>query len=161
MSLLQRCTSSEPATMVYSFVEYTVNGTSWGQIVSSRGSVLCSHITSRSRRARVRFRRTDNAGDIGFFRILIDSILWQALVRTEKLESALFASVYARRSLPRIRCISFLIDFSIISHFSHFVGTSCGFPTAKSHRYWTDEIAMWDERSETFMGRWVGSGVSR
>ena len=161
MSLLQRCISSEPATMMYSFVKYTVNDTSWSQIVSSRESVLCSHITSRSRKARVRSRRTNNAENIGFFRILIDPILWQILVRTEKLEFALFASMYARRSLSRIRCISFLIDFSTISHFSHFVGTSCESSTVKSHRYWTDEIAMWNERSETSMRRWVNPDVSR
>ena len=42
----------------------------------------------------------------------------------------------------------FLIDFSIISHLSHFVDTSCESSTVKSHRYWVNEIAMWDERSE-------------
>ena len=132
----------------------------WSYIVSLRRSVLCSQITFWPRRARVRSRRTNNAGDIGSFRILIDLIFWQVLVRIEKLEFALFASMYARRSLSRIRCITFLIDFSVISHLSHFVGISSGPFTAKSHRYCVNEIAMWDKRSETFVGS-MGHSTSR
>ena len=42
----------------------------------------------------------------------------------------------------------FLIDFSIISHLSHFIDTSSESFTVKSHRYWINEIAMWNERSK-------------
>ena len=121
------------------------------QIVSLRKSVLCNQITFRSRRTKVRSRRTNNAEDIESFRILIDLILWQTLVKIEKLEFAFFASMYARRSLSRIECIIFLIDFSIISHLFHFVDTSSESSTVKSHRDSTNENAMWDERSETFV----------
>ena len=122
------------------------------QIVSFRENVLCSQITSRSRKARVRSRRTNNAEDIDFFRILIDLILWQILVRIEKLEFAFFASMYVRRSLSRIECIIFLIDFSVIFHLSHFVDTFSELFTVKSHRDSINENAMWDEESEISVG---------
>ena len=64
--------------------------------------------------------------------------------RSEKLDSALFASMHA----SRIRCTIFLVDLSIISRLSHFIDTSSESSTAKSHRYWVNEIAMRDERSE-------------
>ena len=59
----------------------------------------------------------------------------------------LYIDVCSRKSFAHsMHC--FLIDFSIISHLSHFVDTSCESSTAKLHRYWINEIAMWDERSE-------------
>ena len=114
-------------------------------IVSLRRSVLCSHITSRSCRAETRSRRTNSAEDIWSFRILIDLVLWQILIRSEKLDSALFASMHARR----IRCIIFFIDFSIISSFSHRIGIPYGLPTAKLHRDRSIDVArsiweLWD-----------------
>lgn len=70
----------------------------WSHIVPLRGSVLCSHLIPRSCRAILRSRRMNYAGGIGPFRTLIDTTLWQALIRTEKLEYARFASVYTCRS---------------------------------------------------------------
>ena len=96
-------------------------------------------------KAETRSKKSNSAENIWLFRILIDLILWQILVRSEKLESAFFASMHARR----IRCIIFFIDFLIISHLSHFIGTFSGPSTVKSHRYWVNEIAMWNERFET------------
>ena len=61
-------------------------------ILQSRNSI--------NKKARTRSRKTEN---IWFFRILIDLILWQNLVRIEKLEFALFTSTHF-----------FFIDFSII-----------------------------------------------
>ena len=40
------------------------------------------------------------------------------------------------------------LDFSAISPRSHLIGTSSEPPTVKSHRYWANETATWDERSE-------------
>ena len=65
-------------------------------------------------RAETRSRRTEN---IWFFRILIDLILWQILVKSEKFESALFASMYIRRSLFAFDALFFL---SISRSFSAF-----------------------------------------
>ena len=41
----------------------------------------------------------------------------------------------------------------IISHFFHFIDTSFESSTVKSHRYWVNEIAIWDERFETSVRR--------
>ena len=79
----------------------------WCQIVSFRESVLCNHITSRSCKARIRSRRTNNIENIWSFRILIDLILWQNLIKVEKLVFAFFASMHA----SRIRCTSFSYRF--------------------------------------------------
>ena len=95
----------------------------------------------------IRSRKSNSAENIWSFRILIDLILWQILVRSEKLESALFASMHARR----IRCIIFFIDFLIISHLFHFIDTFSESSTVKSHKYWVNEIAMWNEKFETFV----------
>ena len=60
--------------------------------------------------------------------------------------------MYVRESDSHVRCLScffLIIDFSIISHSSHFVGTSCEFSIVKSHRYCVNEIAMWNKRFET------------
>ena len=118
------------------------------QIISFRKSVLCSQITSRSRKAKIRSKKTNNAENIESFRILIDLILWQILVKIEKLEFAFFASMYARKNLSRIECIIFFIDFSIIFHFFHFVDTFFEFFTIKSYRDSINENAMWNEKSE-------------
>ena len=159
MNLLQWCTAS---WNIQSMIRVEVKSISLResvlsllqqkcQIISFRKNVLCSQITSRSRRARVRSKKTNNVEDIESFRILIDLILWQILVKIEKLEFAFFASMYVRRSLSRIECIIFLIDFSIISHLFHFVDTSSEFSTVKSYRNSTNENAMWNEKSEIFV----------
>ena len=123
----------------------------WNYIVSLRENVLCNQITSWFRRARIRSKRTNNVENIESFRILIDLIFWQVLIKIEKLEFAFFASMYARRNLSRIRCIIFFIDFSIIFHFFHFVDIFSEFSTVKSHRYCVNEIAMWNKKFETFV----------
>ena len=89
----------------------------------------------RSCKARTRSRRTRN---IESFRILIDLILWQNLIKIERFESAFFVSMYI-----------FLIDFSIIFSFSHLIDISYELSTVNSHRYWIIDVArsiweLWD-----------------
>ena len=97
--------------------------TVWSHIVPLRGSVLCSHYTSAlqsrnsvKKETRTRSRRTNSAGDIWPFRILIDLILWQGLVRSEKLDSALafdaLLSLSISRSSPAFHIsLAYLMDF--------------------------------------------------
>ena len=89
---------------------------------------------TKTRKTKTRSKRTKN---IWFFRILIDSILWQILVRSEKLEFAFFASMHVRR----IRCITFFIDFSIIFNFWHCIDISNELSTVKSHEYSIIDVA--------------------
>ena len=122
---------------------------SWSQTIQLRESVLYKYdlkshsiaskkrtmqpLHTRSCRAKTRSRRTKTRSrteDIWSFCILIDLILWQNLVRSEKLESALFASIHV-----------FHIDFSIVSSFAHLVGISYGLRTAKLHRYRPIDVA--------------------
>ena len=109
----------------------------WCQIVSLRGSVLCSHITPRPRRAR--------AGS------LLDYIRSQ-FARFCTLYVGVSPRKRSARSVPTLGYSFLVFDFSAISRLSHFIGTSFGPPTAKSHRYWANEIAMWDGRSEISVG---------
>ena len=106
-------------------------------ILQSRNSV--------KKKTETRSRRTNSVENIWSFRILIDLILWQILVRSEKLDSALFASMHARR----IRCITFRIDFSIIFSFWHCIDISNESSTVKSHRNSIIDVArniweLWD-----------------
>ena len=148
MSLLQWCTASRKRTAVQdsksdsiaskkrtiqSRVRLEVESISlresvlrttraWCQIVSLRESVLCSNLTFRSRRTRVRSKwKINSVENIWSFRILIDLILWQILVKIEKLEFALFASMHA----SRIRCTSFLsisrLSFISLTSLTHLV----------------------------------------
>ena len=57
-------------------------------------------------------------------------ILWQILIRSKKFEFAFFASIHVRR----IRCIIFLIDFSIIFSFWHCIDIFYELSTVKLHR---------------------------
>ena len=119
----------------------------WCHIVSLRESVLCNHITPRFCKAETRSRRTNSAENIWPFRILIDLILWQILVRSKKLDFAFFASMHARR----IRCITLLIDFSIIFNFSHRIDISIEISTVKSLDI---ESLMSQAVSESFETQW-------
>ena len=102
----------------------------WSHIISFRESVLCSHyisiLQSRNlinKKTKTRSRKTNSAEDIWSFRILIDLILWQSLVRSEKLDFALIASIHF-----------FLIDFSIIFSFSHCIDIFYKLSIVKLHR---------------------------
>ena len=91
-------------------------------------------------RAETRSRKTNSAGDIWPFRILIDLILWQVLVRSE---SSILHSLH--------RYTSFLIDFSVIFSISHRIGISYGLSTVKLHRYRVNDVArniweFWDSQ---------------
>ena len=123
--------------------KHTIQIQLWNHIVSLRKSVLCSHITfrfcraeTRSRRTRIRSKRTEN---IWSFRILIDLILWQILFRSEKLDSALFASMYARNAC---RAFDALLFLSISRSFD----ISYELSTVKSHRYRLIDVAksIWE-----------------
>ena len=119
----------------------------WCHIVSLRKSVLCNHITFRFCKAETRSKRTNSAENIWFFRILIDLILWQILVRSEKFDFAFFASMHVRR----IRCIIFFIDFSIIFSFSHRIDIFYEFFTVKLHENRFIDVAksiwnLWDSQ---------------
>ena len=96
----------------------------WNHIVSLRRSVLCSHITFRSCRARTRSRRTNSVEDIWSFRILIDLILWQNLVKSKKLDSALFASMHASRTRCTSLSYRFLDLLLFVSHRWHILWIS-------------------------------------
>ena len=85
----------------------------------------------RSKRTKIR-SKTEN---IWSFRILIDLILWQILVRSEKFESALFASMHV-----------FYIDFSIVFNLTHLVDIFYELSTVKLHRYRVIDVAknIWE-----------------
>ena len=81
----------------------------------------------------------------------------QNLLNYIKSQFAQFCTLYIdvcsrkrfERSMSSILLSSFrFLDFSIISRLSHLIGTVFESSTVKSHRYWVNEIAMWDERSE-------------
>ena len=80
-------------------------------------------------KAETRSRRIEN---IWFFRILIDLIFWQILVKSEKLDFAFFASMYARRSLFAFDALFFLsisrsfsaLDIAL-TYFMNFLQSNC------------------------------------
>ena len=86
-------------------------------------------------KTRTRLRKTNSAENIWSFRILIDLIFWQILIKSEKLESAFFASMYI-----------FLIDFSIIFCLLHIFDIFYGLSTAKLHRNRLIDVArsIWE-----------------
>ena len=142
--------------MVYSFERAYSSTRLEVRIVPLRGSVLCSDYYISISQSKSSIGLKSNQYRFGGVYwvcynkgLMSDSIAsgertMKSYYRSEKLDSALFASMHA----SRIRCTTFLVDLSIISRLSHFIDTSSGPPTAKSHRYWANEIAMWDERSE-------------
>ena len=121
MNLLQRCISSELATMMYSFVKYIIIDTSWNQIVSLSESVLCNHIAFRFCRARVRSRRTEN---IRLFRILIDLILRQNFLNYIKSQFVRICNFYidvcSRKRFARSMSCMLFSDYRFLDHFSFF-----------------------------------------
>ena len=99
---------------------------------------------TKIQKTKTRSKKTKN---IWFFRILIDSIFWQILIKSEKFEFAFFASMHARR----IRCIIFFIDFSIIFSFWHCIDIFNELFTIKSHEYSIIDVAkniwkFWDSQ---------------
>ena len=101
-------------------------------IVSKKRIMQSLHI--RFCKAEIRSRKIEN---IWFFRILIDLILWQILVKSEKFDFAFFASMHVRR----IRCIIFFIDFSIIFNVSHRIDIFDELFTIKLHKYRIIDVA--------------------
>ena len=107
-------------------------------IVSLRKNVLCNHITysilqsknSINKKTKTRSKKTNSVENIWSFRILIDLIFWQILVRSKKFEFAFFASMH-----------TFLIDFSIIFCLLHIFDIFYEFLTVKSHRYPIIDVA--------------------
>ena len=109
--------------------------TRWNHIVSFRKSVLCSYYisilqnrNSINKKTKTRSKRTNSAENIWSFHILIDLILWQILVRSEKLEFAFFASMYARKSLFAFDALFFLsisrsssVCFTYSTYFMNFL----------------------------------------
>ena len=112
------------------------------QAVQLRRNVLCRHYIFRLCRTETRSRRTNNVENIWLFRILIDLIFWQILVKSKKFESVLFVSMHARR----IRCIIFFIDFSIIFSFWHCIDIFYKLSTIKLHRNRLIDVAksIWE-----------------
>ena len=100
-------------------------------------AIITYSILQTEIRSKTRSRKTNNIENIWFFRILIDLIFWQNLVKSEKFEFAFFASMHVRR----IRCIIFFIDFSIIFNFWHRIDIFYEFFTVKSHRYRFIDVA--------------------
>ena len=90
VNLLQRCISSESATMI---VFHTNNTMSKKRVYRSRRK---TDNKSRIRIRRTRPKRRILAKDIERFIILIDLISRQNLIRIEKFEFAFYASMYAR-----------------------------------------------------------------
>ena len=148
VNLLQWCTASGKRTVNTEYM-------TWSQIVPLRGSVLYSHkkglmpdstasgertmqsryVSASQSRSKTRAR----AEPPGLHKESIRSIL-----------HSLHQCMPAEAD-PHVRCLAYsflVLDFSTISRLSHFIGTSVGPPTVKSHRYWVNEIAIWDERSE-------------
>ena len=74
-------------------------------------------------KTKTRSKRTNIVENIWFFRILIDLILWQILIKSKKLEFAFFVSLHV-----------FHIDFSIVFNFAHIVDIIYKFSTIKIHR---------------------------
>ena len=81
---------------------------------------------TRSKKTKIRSK----IENIWFFRILIDLILWQILIKSKKFDFALFASIHF-----------FHIDFSIIFSFWHCIDIFNEFSTIKSHRYSIIDVA--------------------
>ena len=89
-------------------------------------------------RAKTRSRKTKTRSkieNIWLFRILIDLIFWQSLIRSKKFESAFFASMHV-----------FYIDFSIVFSFAHRIDIFYELFTIKSHRYQFIDVAksIWE-----------------
>ena len=85
-------------------------------------------------KAETRSKRTNSVENIWSFRILIDLILWQILVKSKKFDFAFFASMYARNACRAFDALSFL---SISRSFDIFYELS----TVKLHRYWIIDVA--------------------
>ena len=140
----------------------------WNHIVSLRKNVLCSHITSRSCRAetrsrrkqetRIRSRKTNSVEDIWFFRILIDLIFWQILVKSKKLDFALFASMYARNACRAFDALfflsisrSFFVCLTSLTYFMNFLQSNridirslmSQEVSENSETQWCYQIMMW------------------
>ena len=126
----------------------------WSQIVSLRESVLCSQVQW--------LLHLDLAEQE------------QDLLNYIRSQFARFCTLYIdvcsrkrfARSMSSILLSDFrFLDFSAISRLSHFIGTSFGPPTIKSHKYWANETVTWDGRSEiSVRHRWrcrMGHSTSR
>ena len=122
----------------------SVTTRTWCQIVSLRRSVLCSQVQW--------LLHLDLAEQE------------QNLLNYIRSQFARFCTLYIdvcsrkrfARSMSSILLSDFrFLEFSIISRLSHFIDTSSESSTVKSHRYWVNEIATWDERFEISMKhRW-------
>ena len=79
---------------------------------------------SIKKKTKTRSKKTNSVENIWSFRILIDLILWQILVTSEKFEFAFFASMYVRKNLFTLDALffssiswSFLISLTYLSKF--------------------------------------------
>ena len=107
----------------------------WCQIISFRKSVLCNQVQ--------------------WLLHLDFAEQKQNLLNYIKSQFARFCTLYIDVCSRKLFAHCFFIDFSIIFHLSHFVDTSCEFSTVKLHKYWINEIAMWDEKSKiSIKHRW-------
>ena len=100
-------------------------------IVSKKRIMQSLHI--RFCKAETRSKKTKTRSkieNIWFFRILIDLIFWQNLIKSKKFEFAFFASMHV-----------FYIDFSIVFSFAHFVDIFYKFFTIKLHKYRVIDVA--------------------
>ena len=100
----------------------------WNYIISFRKNVLCNHYISTlqnknliNKKTKTRSKKIEN---IWFFRILIDLIFWQNLIKSKKFEFALFASMHI-----------FFIVFSIIFCLFHIFDIFYEISKIKLHKY--------------------------
>ena len=102
------------------------------RIMQSLYTRFCKAET-RSKKTKTRSKRTKTRSkieNIWSFRILIDLIFWQSLIKSKKFEFAFFASMHV-----------FYIDFSIVFSFAHFVDIFYKFFTIKLHKYRFIDVA--------------------
>ena len=127
VSLLQRCISSESATMIVFHTDITILKKRVYRSKRKTNNKSKKKTHTRQIKKNVRSERTSNqeeeqlinqkerilARDIDRFVILIDLILRQNLIKIEKLEFAFFASMYVReKQSSHLSSISF--DWHIV-----------------------------------------------
>ena len=139
---IQSCNIVSKKRTVWS--HYTLE-TRWSHIVSLRESVLCNYITCSILQNRNSIKKNKNSIKKNWKYLIFshtnrsDSLT--NLNQIRKVRICILRIDVCSQKFARIRCIIFLIDFSIIFCLVHIIDIFNGFFTVKLHRYRIIDVA--------------------